>query len=435
MGDKWYVLSAGLEFFFAVVSVIMLIGCLFDHDRGQRTRRMFIVILAVHALMNIFDACLWLWCDLPELLTLMKILSFVSYALGIAIFVLFSCLLVCYLREFAPVPAWIGRMILAVSGLALALWVLSLFNGMYYYWDAQGVCRLGEWYFLSQVFGIFFLTLNIALVLVYRRALSRRDCGVLLLYSVVPLVSYAFVPLWDVVPLYMASTISLLFYYTAIHVEHGQRAARQQIRLVQQELELQSSRAAMMLSQIQPHFLYNTLTAIAQLCEKSPQKAKETTLAFAEYLRRNMSALDQKEPIPFDKELEHVKTYLAIEQVRFAEALTVVYDIQATAFCLPPLCLQPLVENAVKHGIGMKEDGGTVQIHTREAADHFEITVTDDGVGFDPARSPEDGRAHIGIQNVRDRLEKMMDATLQIEGIPGVGTTVVIRVPKKGADE
>lgn len=429
-----YLLSAGLEFFFAIVSLILLGGCLLDHERERQANRIFIVMLVVHTLMNVVDALLWLWCDVPELLTLVKVLSFLSYALGVAIFVLFSSLLVCYLQEYAAVSVWVTRLVAAVSALALIMWAISLFNGMYYYWDENGVCRLGGGYWVSQAFGIFFLALNIALVLKYRRAIPKRDGGVLILYSAIPLAAYALIPLWDVVPLYMASTISLLLYYIAIHLEHGQRVAQQRAQLARQELELHDSRTAVMLSQIQPHFLYNTLTAIAQLCEKNPKRAKETTLYFSEYLRGNLNALNQNASIPFEKELEHVKTYLAIEQVRFADDLTVVYDIQATDFSLPPLCLQPLVENAVKHGVGMKENGGIVTIRTRELADCFEVTVEDDGVGFDPAMMSKDGKAHIGIPNVRERLEKMARGELTIISALGAGTTVTLRIPEKGLD-
>ena len=433
MNDAVYLLSAGLEFFFAAVSGILLIGCLFDHDRKRPENRMTIAILAVHALMNAVDACIWLWCDVPALLTLMKILSFVSYGLGCAIFAMFTSLQLSYIREYAPVPKWIPYGVLTLSVVMTVLWIASLFNGMYYYWDESGVCQIGSMFFLSQVFGALFLTGNIALVLVYRRALPERNWIVLILYSAIPLLSYVFVPLWDVVPLFTASTISLLLYYTVIHVEHGQRAAEQEMRLAKQELELAGSRAAMMLTQIQPHFLYNTLTAIAQLCENDPKKARETTLCFSEYLRSNMDALTETKPIPFEAELNHVKTYLAIEQVRFGAFLQVSYDIGTTGFEIPPLCLQPLVENAVKHGVGASEDGGTVTIRTRELPNGYEIAVSDDGVGFDPARIFTDGKAHIGIENVRERLRAMMDAEVFIESERGCGTDVRITIPKKEA--
>ena len=432
MNDAVYPVSAGLEFFFAVVSTILLIGCLFDHDRKRSENRMMIAILAVHATMNAVDACLWLWCDTPSLLTLVKILSFVSYGLGSAIFALFASLQLSYIREYAAVPKWIPHGILTLSGIMAALWVVSLFNGMYYYWDANGSCRIGRLYFLSQAFGILFLVCNIVLVLVYRKALPKRSEIVLILYSAIPLLSFAFVPLWDVVPPYMASTISLLLYYTVIHLEHGQRVAEQEAQLAKQELELTNSRTAMMLTQIQPHFLHNALTAIAQLCEKDPKKAKETTLCFSEYLRSNMDALTQTQPIPFEAELEHVKSYLAIEQVRFGAFLQISYDIGTTGFEIPPLCLQPLVENAVKHGVGLKEDGGTVAIRTRELPDGYEIVVSDDGVGFDPALHLADGKAHIGIENVRERLHAMMDASVRVESEKGRGTDVWITIPKRG---
>ena len=432
MNDAVYLVSAGLEFFFAAVSVILLVGCLFDHDRKRLESRFMIAILAVHALMNAVDACLWLWCDTPALLTLVKILSFVSYGLGCAIFAMLASLQLSYIREYAAVPKWIPHGILTLSVIMAILWVVSLFNGMYYYWDANGACQIGPLYFLSQAFGILFLTGNIVMVLVYRKALPERNVIVLILYSAIPLLSFAFVPLWDVVPLLTASTVSLLLYYTVIHLEHGQRVAEQEAQLAKQELELASSRTAMMLTQIQPHFLYNTLTAIAQLCENDPKQAKETTLCFSEYLRSNMDALTQTRPIPFETELAHVKTYLAIEQVRFGAFLRVSYDVGAANFMIPPLCLQPLVENAVKHGVGIKEDGGTVTIRTRELPDGYEITVSDDGVGFDPAQRLSDDKAHIGIENVRERLHTMMDASVRVESERGRGTNVWITIPKRG---
>lgn len=431
MNSNTYILSAGLEFFYALVSAILLVGCLLDHDRKRLANRVMIAMLSVHTVMNLVDACIWLWCDVPSMVALMKVLSFVSYALGCALFAIFAYLLVCYIREYASVPKWVIRAIIALSGFMALLWVISIFNGMYYVWDENGICTHGDLYYMSQGFGALFLILSIALVLAYRSTLGRKDSTVLVLYGAIPLAAFAFVPIWDVVPVYTASTISLLLYYTIIHVEHGQRAAEQRERLIKQELELMNSRTAVMLSQIRPHFLYNTLSAIAQLCETSPQKAKETTLYFSEYLRRNMRALEQKEPILFEKELEHVKTYLLIEHVRFGDNLRVEYDIKATEFTVPALCLQPIVENAVKHGINVKEDGGCVTIQTRELPEHFEITVKDDGVGFDTARIQKDDGRHIGISNVRQRLESMMGAELIVTSQIGEGTVVTILIPKK----
>lgn len=431
MGNPEYVLSAGLEFFFAVVSLILLAGCLLDHDRQRRTNRALIAILLIHALMNTVDAFVWLWCDLPEMLVIVKIFSFLSYALGCAIIAMFSLLLIISISEYTPVPGWIKKAILGLSGFMALLWVISLFNDMYYYWDENGTCQTGDLFWVSQIFGVIIFVGDILLVLIYRKALKKRDATVLFLYSALPLLAYAFVPLWEVLPLYTASTIALLMFYIIVHVEHGQRIADQEVQLVRQELELTNSQTSIVLTQIQPHFLYNTLNTIAYLCERDPKRAKEITLNFSEYLRQNMESMNLKGPIPFKQELAHVKHYLSIEQVRFTDELRVFYWVRATDFLIPALSLQAIVENAVKHGVGMKEGGGTVTISTGEAADHYEIVVTDTGVGFDMDKTGTDAERQSGMHIVKTRLEKMVGGTLEVKSRSGIGTKVTICIPKE----
>jgi sensor histidine kinase YesM len=188
-----------------------------------------------------------------------------------------------------------------------------------------------------------------------------------------------------------------------------------------------------MLSQIQQHILYNTLSAIQYLCAHDPKAAGETTEKFSRYLQGNMSALRSDGEIPFERELEHTKIYLEIEQIRFEDALQVEYDIACTEFSLPTLTLQPIAENAVRHGVRGRKGVGTVRIATREYPDRWEITVADDGPGFDPEAPvlTDDGREHIGISNVRDRLERISGGTLQIRSAPGSGAVVTIAIPKK----
>jgi len=146
-----------------------------------------------------------------------------------------------------------------------------------------------------------------------------------------------------------------------------------------------------------------------------------------------MDSLDSKEPIPFQRELEHTKAYLSLEKFRFGDDLNIKYDIQAMSFLLPPLSLQPIVENAVRHGIRETLDGkGTVTIMTREYVDRNEIVVTDDGTDFDTNRSPDSDKPHIGIENVRYRLKSMCNGSLTIDSAPEQGTVAVITVPKGG---
>ena len=192
-------------------------------------------------------------------------------------------------------------------------------------------------------------------------------------------------------------------------------------------------RIQIMMTQIQPHFLYNALTVIQELCRSDPAQAEAATVQFANFLRGNMDALQTKALIPFRQELEHTRQYLALEEMRFEDKLTVRYDIQCESFALPILTLQPIVENAVRHGVRGNADGrGEVIIATREMPDRYEITVTDNGPGFDPEKREKDqGSSHVGIQNVRQRLAQMCGGELTIESMPGAGTCVTIALPKE----
>ena len=195
------------------------------------------------------------------------------------------------------------------------------------------------------------------------------------------------------------------------------------------EAELKENRISIMLSQIQPHFIYNTLGTIERMCLDDPQKAFELVRNFSLYLRGNFSELDSITPIRFMDEMKHVEYYVNIEKVRFPD-MRIEYDVESTEFVLPALSVQPLVENAIKHGLMRLETGGTVKIHSYETTTHFCVEVTDDGVGFD-TDAPIDEKKHVGLRNIRGRLNAMVNGDLVLESTPGVGTKAVILIPKE----
>jgi LytS/YehU family sensor histidine kinase len=193
---------------------------------------------------------------------------------------------------------------------------------------------------------------------------------------------------------------------------------------------IDGQRIQIMLSQVQPHFLFNSLEAIRALNRKDPAKGDHAIVQFERYLRGNMDALSREEPIPFETELAHTNLYLEFEQYRFPDELHVVYELSCKDFSLPPLTLQPLVENAVKHGVRGKKSGeGTVTISSRAYPDRYEVTVADDGPGFDPDAVSGDGRQHVGLANVRERL-RYAGAELRITSPPEGGTEAAIVIPK-----
>lgn len=144
-----------------------------------------------------------------------------------------------------------------------------------------------------------------------------------------------------------------------------------------------------------------------------------------------MNSLSEEGVIPFEKELQHTRLYLELEQIRFEDALRVEYDIACTDFMIPTLTLEPIVENAVRHGIRGNANGqGTVMISSRECENHYEVLVTDDGPGFDP-KTVYDDKSHVGIRNVRIRLKTVCRGSIKIESSAGGGTTVTILLPKE----
>lgn len=198
--------------------------------------------------------------------------------------------------------------------------------------------------------------------------------------------------------------------------------------------ELAVANTSIMISQIQPHFLYNALNTIKYLIKHDPKTAEKAVISFSRYLRGNMDSISNKEPIPFADELEHIKNYCDIELLRFEDRLHIIYDINCTDFDIPALSIQPMVENAIKHGVTKTPAGGTVTIASHEDDDFYIVTVTDTGIGFDkdnPNYSDEGSRSHLGIQNVANRLKAMVNASFDIQSKPGDGTRVTIKIPKE----
>lgn len=197
--------------------------------------------------------------------------------------------------------------------------------------------------------------------------------------------------------------------------------------------ELEENRLKMMLSQIQPHFLYNTLLAIQELCYTDAEKAADTIVTFADYLRNNMNFLEEAPFIPFSRELTHVQNYMDIQQIRFGEELTFLTDIRFSDFCIPPLSIQPLVENAVQHGIRKNPGGGTVKLTVKKSGEQITIITEDNGVGFDTAQC-RDTSAFSALENVEKRIKKLLSGTIQVESEIGRGTRITLCIPYSGEE-
>ena len=273
------------------------------------------------------------------------------------------------------------------------------------------------------------------------------------------LASYAAMPLvWigmRLVDFFLGFTLSKLVTYHAFYVvsayivyfnvilEEREELERRRLReielertLAEREREQTQLHTELMLSQIEPHFLFNSLSSISSLCRMEKAMGAKTALDhFSDYLRHNLDSVGRESMIPFAKEMEHVKTYLWLEQMRMGADLRIEYDISYAGFSIPSLVVQPLVENAVTHGIFPKRGGGTVRIRSERVENGAAVVVEDDGVGFDPETVRSTERSHIGIENVRMRLDALCGGKLNIASVPGQGTTATIVIERSDKNE
>ena len=256
------------------------------------------------------------------------------------------------------------------------------------------------------------------------RGLKRRESSFPVIISIFVAISVFldtelyFSP--DVSFLTVAMTISTVFFYIWMHfqfVREHENALRAQQRI------------QIMMSQIQPHFLFNALSTIQALTETDPERASKVIEEFAVYLRQNINSLNQESLIPVKKEIEHCRAYSDIEKVRFP-SIKIDYEIEDDDFLLPPLTIQPMVENAIRHGVRGQKNGW-VSVSSYREEDFHVISIRDNGKGFDVQEMMEatENGDHIGIRNVRDRIVDMTGGTFNIESVVGEGTSITIKIP------
>lgn len=330
-----------------------------------------------------------------------------------------------YLSPKAKVAKLYWNAAAALCGIYVFCCVISMFNGMFFWIDENNFYQRGNWFLLSQLIPFILYGIDTLIIITNRKYLKKKELWILLSYMVLPAAAELIqIMNYGIALLNTAVTLAILLIFVNLQNDR-------ELLLEKKERELAESRIDIMLSQIQPHFLYNALTSIRKLCEKDPPQARQAIGEFAKFLRVNMDSLTNKAPIPFEQELIHTQCYLSLEQRRFGDRLRVVYDIEAKSFAVPPLTLQPIAENAVRHGIINCEEGGTVTIHTKETERAYVMIVTDDGAGFATPKEEEDVQ-HIGIANVRSRLAALCRGVLEVQSTPGVGSKVIITIPKEG---
>ena len=237
----------------------------------------------------------------------------------------------------------------------------------------------------------------------------------------------------------VASIATLVFYLylsTVHHREVGQRLKDQEIMIEKSRAALMQSQLRLMQAQIQPHFIFNSLMAIQAQCLTDPDEVYNSIGDFAGYLRANLDAMTDTRLITFEQELDNIESYLNLEKINYGDRLRVEYDLQIKGFMLPALTVQPLVENAVRHGIGPHEKGGLIVISTYEEGDNIVICIKDDGSGASSMTQQQHKRRGIGLENVRNRLAMTQIGSVEIvQTDEGTSAMIYIKNSRKEREQ
>ena len=408
--------NIALDTFALIVTSIILFTCISEYSNKKTGTKYFLLYQISVVIALIADIIAWM-CEGYPSLSVINVVSNTIMACGFRVAIVgFMGYLTTSLYANSRAANFVFVLFNCLCVWSIAFCIGNAFCGYAFYvtesghYEHSGSIAMGVCYLIYPIMA----AIVIVLMSFFANRSSENNSLSFLLYT-----SF---PLFGVVVDYThhgfsmtgaGFTISILVIYTSIY-----RRRRK---------ELENKRNALMLSQINPHFMYNTFSTIAAMCDSAPSQAKHLTIDFAQYLRRNINSLTCEGLIPFEQELEHVECYLKIEKARFREQLNVIYSIQCRDFKLPPLTLQPLVENAVKHGITKKATGGTVKLCTYEEELYYVIEIIDDGMGFDT----ETAERHVGLENVRSRVAAMCRADMYIKSTVGIGTRIRIEIPKK----
>lgn len=410
--------------FGVIAAVCMLMSRSFD----RKKRILMISLQVTTAFLLLMDAVAWATRGYPGLkgYYFVVVSNFCVFVLSDFILALYNAYMNTYLFE-KGVPREAGFRVYMVFILATAgilMNIISQFNHMYYYIDADNYYHRNSLHFISMIIPMTGMLIDISLLVQYRKNISRQMLIAFLSYMALPMImTLVQIFYYGISFVNISISISMIFMLIVSFIEQSRKLAMKQ-------KEAADLRISLMMSQIAPHFIYNTLAAIRQMCVTDPQAAQEMIGDFSSYLRMNLETIETNELISFEKEIEHTNNYLSIEKRRFGDRVKVEYDIHDTEFLLPSLTLQPIVENAVKYGVCKKSGGGTIKITTYFEENVDYVVVSDDGAGFDVNEKKNDGKVHVGIKNVQTRLEKQCHGKLVISSRPGDGTVVTISIPR-----
>ena len=422
--ENWiYLTNFGVAVSGLVISLIGLILSLTVQYTEKGYRRFFVLIFSVLIAYVSSNLPVWVVSEIPGkkyMIISTVFLFFESFFSSLLPPILTAFLLFCAKKNWRKSPYFYTAVVLWL--IYFVLLVINLFTQWFYYYTPDNQYFRGPFYALLLVPPVLLMAVNLFALYRLRASYSKLIKYTFLTYILIPLVCMLIqMFIYGLLMTVLGSTVSALIMMltvlmgqVSISIKQAQENARQ--------------KASIAVLQMRPHFIYNTMMSIYYLCAQDAEKAQQVTLDFTSYLRKNFTAIVKEDTIPFSEELEHTRAYLAVEKVRFEGQLFVEFDTPVTTFRLPPLTLQPIVENAVKYGVDPELDPLYISVRTCETKRGFVVVVEDTGPGFE---TNDNNEPHIALDNIRERLDLMCGGTLTVSDREQGGTVVTVFIPHK----
>ncbi len=423
------IVQVSLEIWGSMFCLICAVLLTISNVPHRRSTTILCNIMYMSIMLLLFDSLAYIFRgdDSYVGMIMTRLSNFIVFASQIILTVIFGFYFEEILKEYDIKPSRLSfRIIRILCVINLLLLVVSQFNGFYYYFD------VGNYYHRNDYIIICF-SLSLACLLIYANLVFRYRKYINDI-TILSLISFSFFPvIMAIIQMfaYGLSLVNLGIAVSFILVFTAHMIDRANLVRVQSQA-LQNTQNRLLISQIQPHFIYNCLALIRSLINPDNEDALTAVDEFSAYLRGVTNSINYSSTVDLDYEKDIISHYIYMEKKRFDERLNVIYDYEDTDnYRIPPMTLQPLVENSIKHGLMEKLEGGTLTIHTyKDNAFHY-VDISDDGVGFDTAMLATLGKQHVGVNNIKQRLKYLCGGELVIESAPGSGTRSTVKIPIK----
>jgi|GEM_PF-3569822 len=403
----------------SILLCIIIFMVVFLDLRDDGATRIFLLLLFIETVLLFADIHCWVWDGDQTLVTAAIVANIVSYLCVLLLLTFYWALLLELYKPFHKRMAKFTKVIIALAVTDVILIVTNPLTGLFFVIDSNALYVRSDTFLLSLLAPNFIGLIEVYCILKYETKSRRKMVFIgYILFSWIAM----FIQLFNygISLQYVSFMFSFVLMYANIYLDRG-------TELIFNESRMNEQNAAIMVSQIQPHFLYNSLTSIMNI-KGNPSQTRDAIAEFGSYLRANLDSMTTTNPIPVQREIEHVESYIYLRKLKFGDRLNIIYNIEDTSFFLPPETIKTIVSSVIEYNLVRDEQPLTITLSTENTEKYHVVRIYNDSV-TPLARGFIRDKNNIEIAAMVNRLNTMVGGTLKnIEDSRG-GNTVEIRIP------